>query len=413
MRIGIYLGRWALDTLGGMGVYLQNLLDGVASLDQDEHQLFLLVDEKKHADAWKLSCPALILDRPHWHELSAAEQRDAIRIRKVSHRCVAQADALRSTIASRHTDAYLWGLDDVLREKEIDLLYFTIPPYLKQPVVPVLLTMHDLKHIHRPQDHRRDDLARRRRWGHAARGASLVYASYEHVRLDIEKTYGIPRERTAVLPLARPTDLQTHLAQPARLPNFDCSKPFILMPAQFWPHKNHDGVIRAIAHLRNSEHTDIPVLCTGQTGGQCADHALAMRQRANQLGVGDLIHQAGFVDRTTLIALYHAARLVLAPSLSEPGSFPAIEALTLARPLAAARITSIPDTVGDAALLFDPSDIAEMAHAIHRLWSDDALRTRLGRRGPRQIGQRSWQDVAEEWLALCARASSAAAEVVR
>ncbi|MCP4246942.1 MAG: glycosyltransferase family 4 protein [bacterium] len=114
----------------------------------------------------------------------------------------------------------------------------------------------------------------------------------------------------------------------------------------------------------------------------------------------------GYVDDHTLQALYRHARAVLAASLYEPGSFPVMEALALGKPLAASRITSIPETVGDAGLLFDPTSVAEMAEALARLWTNDALCQALSERGPDRIGSRSWAEVGWEWLRLCERALS-------
>ncbi len=406
MRIGVYLGHWSLDQLGGMGVYLQNLLRGVESLDQRKHELVLLVDQGNQEAAQRLALRGEIvpLARPDWADLSKDEQTTVIRVRRLSYRCLDAADAQRDGGCSAAVKAYLWGLDDAAERHAVDLLYFTLPPYLKRPRLPVLLTIHDLKHVHRPQDHDTADLARRRRWTRVARSAALVYASYEHVRRDLEQHFQIPTERTAVLPLACPSELSGDIDEPP--PSFDFEVPdrFVLMPAQLWPHKNHERVVRAVAHLRDSKDLRVTVLCTGQTGGQCEAWAGRVRCLANQLGVGGLVRLIGYVDRPTLRALYTRARMILVASLYEPGSFPAMEALALGKPLAASRITSIPETVGDAALLFDPTRVHDLAAAMGRLWTDDARCSKLSILGPQRISSRRWRDVGRDWLGLCERA---------
>ncbi|MFQ5462048.1 MAG: glycosyltransferase family 4 protein [Phycisphaerae bacterium] len=406
MRIGVYLGRWSLHQLGGMGVYVQNLLRGVASLDQREHELLMLVDRANRPAARGVPlCAAIVpLVRPEWGELTQDQRAKAIRVRRMSYRSLDAADALRGMCGSAAVDAYLWGLDDAVAHHGIDLLYFTLPPYLKRPRVPVLLTIHDLKHVHRPQDHSPGDLARRRRWSRVARSAALVYASYEHVRRDIEHHCRVPAEQTAVLPLACPSEISGSVNEPARSFDFDLPDRFVLMPAQLWPHKNHERVVRAVAHLHDSKNLRITILCTGQTGGECSAHAERIARLAGDLGLGDLVRLIGFVDRPTLRALYLRARLILVASLYEPGSFPAMEALALGKPLAASRVTSIPETVGDAALLFDPTSTNELADALARLWTDDALCHRLEELGPQEVRSRTWRDVGREWLALCEQA---------
>ena len=89
-----------------------------------------------------------------------------------------QTQRREETVAEPVSSA-IW-FEEVAHRAGIDLLYFTLPPYIKKPCAAFLLTVHDLKHVHRPQDHDAGDLARRRRWARTAGAASLVYSSYEH-----------------------------------------------------------------------------------------------------------------------------------------------------------------------------------------------------------------------------------------
>jgi glycosyltransferase involved in cell wall biosynthesis len=403
MRIGAYLGNWQLDGLGGMGVYLRDLLAAAIEQKNGAHELIALVDRANLASASALAprIPTLILDRPQFSEIPPYEQRGVVKIRRLSYHDLDEADAQRSSTWSGAADAYLWGLDRAVESSGIDALYFTIPPYVKRPRVPFVLTIHDLKHLHRPQDHDRGDLARRRRWGRVARGAALVYSSYEHVREDIVRSLHVPRGRTAVVPLATPSDLGSG-APPGQTCSIATPDRFVLMPAQFWPHKNHVRAIQAIAMLRDRG-INVTLVCTGQTQGQCGKHAGQMQRLARSLGVDHLVRQVGHVDRATLVELYRRAEIILVATLYDPGSFPAMEALALGKPLIASRVTSIPETVGDAALLFDPHDVHQLTGAIERLWNDEMLRARLGRAGPGRITNRTWGQVASDWLRLFER----------
>ncbi|MFQ5489180.1 MAG: glycosyltransferase family 4 protein [Phycisphaerae bacterium] len=407
MHIGIYLGRWSLHQLGGMGVYLRNLLAGVRELDSPDHRLSLLVDDV-NLDAANQVAPALpviTLHRPDFDDIPPGERRRIIQVRRLSYKNIDDADAKRHVPWSTAAESYLWGLDDAVTRSGIDLLYFTIPPYLKCPRVPYLLTLHDLKHLHRPQDHDAADLARRRRWTRVAHSASLVYASFDHIRRDLLHRLGLPSAKTAVLPLACPDEFRLP-PSPAHPPSdLDLPEKFALMPAQFWPHKNHQRVVQAIAYLRHQRNLNIPVICTGQNTGQCASCAHRVAYLAKQLGVADLVRQIGFVSNDTLTALYAGARFILVATLYDPGSFPAMEALAMGKPLAASRVTTIPETVGDAAALFDPHRVEDIANVLARLWTDDELCQRLARRGPDQVANRTWTDVARDWLQLCERAA--------
>jgi len=432
MRIGVYLGSWRLTQLGGMGVYLQNLLGAVRSCERRPTavrtsrapvELVLLVDRGNRASAAELALEAEVvtLDRPALHEIPRKDIRRVVGTRALSFRDVEVADARKH---EHWTDAawqYLWGLDEAVRAAEIDLLYFTIPPYLKWPRVPVVLTIHDLKHLHRPQDHDRADLARRRRWTRAARRADLVYSSYEHVRRDVVERLGVPAIRTAVLPLAPPAELRTRFAidangvakhsgrndpqgpgdAPARNNITPVNEPFALMPAQFWAHKNHALVFLALANIRRTHGIEIPLICTGQIEGECAAHAARMRGLSEKLGISRQVQMLGYVTRAQLRSLYESCRVVIVAALYEAGSFPAMEALALGKPLIASRVTSNPETVGDAAELFDPQDSSDLSVKLLSLWNDADRRATLAARGPARIPHRTWADVAADWLILC------------
>jgi glycosyltransferase involved in cell wall biosynthesis len=407
MRIGVYVGQWTLGRLGGMGVYLRNLMSGAAEASEGGHELLALVDRDNLAGAGDLggAIETVWMDRAGWGEISPQERREVIRVRRESYARPEEAEAMRGRGWSAAAEGYLWGLDDAVERAGIDVLYFTLPPYVKRPRAPVVLTIHDLKHLHRPQDHAPADLARRRRWRRVARSAAVVYASYEHVRRDIERLLGVPAERTAVVEAAVPTELREAGCGRSKEPAMDLPARFALMPAQYWPHKNHGRVIEAVAELRRRG-LDIAVICTGQREGECAVHAERMRAAAEAAGVGDLVRQTGLVDRETLAGLYARSTMVIAATLYDPGSFPVMEALALGKPLIASNVTSIPETVGDAALLFDPESTTELADAMELLWTNEAQRKVLSRRGPLRIGRRTWADVGREWLGLCERAAA-------
>lgn len=436
MRIGVYVGSWRLTRLGGMGVYLQNLLGAVSAAGRRHAtggssptaaEIILLVDRSNRASAADLALDAQIvtLDRPAFREIPRKDVRRVIATRALSFRDVEAADARKGDPWTDAAWQYLWGLDEAVRAAEIDLLYFTIPPYLKWPRVPVVLTIHDLKHLHRPQDHDRADLARRRRWGRVARRADLVYSSYEHVRRDVVERLGVAAIRTTVLPLAAPAELRTRFMidangpiklsepgcpqsgtnenadPPARITTAPVNEPFALIPAQFWAHKNHALVFLALANIRRSHGIEIPLICTGQTDGECAAHAAQMRGLAEKLGIARQVHMLGFVTREQLRNLYDSCRVVIVASLYEAGSFPAMEALALGKPLIASRVTSNPETVGDAAELFDPHDSNDLSAKLLTLWTDADRRATLAARGPARIPDRTWADVSADWLMLC------------
>jgi len=80
--------------------------------------------------------------------------------------------------------------------------------------------------------------------------------------------------------------------------------------------------------------------------------------------------------------------------------FPVIEAFACGTPLAASNASSIPEAAGEAALLFDPKDTADMSNTLRRLLSDDALRASLKKKGLERVAAFTWRKTAQEMVRI-------------
>ena len=158
---------------------------------------------------------------------------------------------------------------------------------------------------------------------------------------------------------------------------------FLLYPAQTWPHKNHLRLLDALALLRDRIGEPVPVVCPGRQSGDFA----AIEGRARELGLAESVCFPGFVGSLEIRGLYELARGLVFPSLFEGWGLPICEAFSAGLPVAASTATSLPDLVGDAALLFDPGSAEQIAAAIERLWTEPELRRDLAERG-RERGAR-------------------------
>ena len=99
----------------------------------------------------------------------------------------------------------------------------------------------------------------------------------------------------------------------------------------------------------------------------------------------------GFVPDRTLSALYRMASVFAFPSLYEGFGLPPLEAMACGTPVVTSRLSSLPEVVGDAALLVDPYSVEEIARAMGRLLVDDALRDTLIERGYQRAKMFSWE----------------------
>ena len=147
-------------------------------------------------------------------------------------------------------------------------------------------------------------------------------------------------------------------------------------------HKNHEGLFAALEKLR-AKYPDIKLVLAGakQNG---YDNAV---ERVRIHGITDNVIFLGYVPDEHMYELYRRARALVMPSFFGPTNIPQLEAFVAGCPVAVAGVYGVPDQVGDAALLFNPKSVDEIADAMERLWTDDALCAELSAKGKERARQ--------------------------
>lgn len=155
--------------------------------------------------------------------------------------------------------------------------------------------------------------------------------------------------------------------------NFD---QYIFYPAQFWQHKNHRNLLKAMALLKKKGIVVSAVFCgSGKNAYEEVQQLIAEYSLEEQIVI------LGYVSNEEMVALYQHARALVMPTFGGPTNIPQLEAFVLGCPVATSGIFGIPEQVGDAALLFQPDDVEEIAECIQRLWTDDQLCRQLVEKG--------------------------------
>jgi glycosyltransferase involved in cell wall biosynthesis len=247
---------------------------------------------------------------------------------------------------------------------------------------PGVVTIHDLAFEDHPED-----FARRTAWKYrtltprAARSAERVITPSAFTRDDVVARYGVDPDKVRVIPEAPTLAIGSEQPPPG---------PYLLAVGDLRKKKNFARLAQAFRALR-AEGLAHRLVIAGIDSGEGA----AIRAAAGDAPV----ELPGYVPDGRLDALMRGADLLVHPSLYEGFGLVLVEAMARGVPLAVARATALPETAGDAAVLFDPLDPDDIAAAIRRALEE---RDSLIAAGRARVSELSWE-----------RAAAATAEVYR
>jgi len=278
----------------------------------------------------------------------------------------------------------LWSVSRAARRAAADLFHaphYVLPFRLPCPAV---VTIHDLIHLRFPE-HRStlELLYARRTVARALRTARVTIAVSEATRREILERFG---DEFASRLVTIPNGIDERFRAQAEAAPTGLEPGYLLFVGNPKPHKNLDFLLAAHERLRaRMERVPPLVIAGGRSAGEDA---------------GGAVRRLGRVDDTLLPALYRSALALVVPSLWEGFGLPAAEAMAAGTPVLAADRGALPEVVGDAALLFDPTDAAQLEERIARLVERPDLRRELAERGPRQVAGLTWRATAKATLAV-------------
>ena len=201
----------------------------------------------------------------------------------------------------------------------------------------------------------------------------------------------IPESKIMVTPLGVDPIFNKVLKE-ATLPvksKYGLVKPFIITVSTIEPRKNFENLLRSYALVKNYLEHDLVVV--GSYGWKSTDimtliHQLKLEQRVKYMG---------YVDKTDLPALYSAADIFVYPSLYEGFGLPPLEAMACGCPIITSNCSSLPEVVGDAAMLINPTDIEQLSQALKKLAGDVSKKELLRVASLKRAQAFSWDKCAQ------------------
>ena len=286
-----------------------------------------------------------------------------------------------------------------------DVIHFPYQDYVHCRV-PTVYNPHDLQHLHYPKFFTAQELQRRAViYPEACRAANYVVAASQFVKSDIIQKYKIEVNKIQVIPWSpAAADLREFTEKEAEdlLEKYDCPpRPFMFYPAMTWEHKNHLRLLEAIYLLRERENLIINLVCTGHK----TDFYPQIEKRLRELNLENQIQFTGIVEYQELSIFYRLSQFVIVPTLFEAASAPIFEAWQHGVPVICSSVTSLPEQAADAALLFDPFSVEEIAAAIKKTTSDENLRSELRLSGFRRLENFDTERTAKAYRAIYRKAA--------
>lgn len=287
-----------------------------------------------------------------------------------------------------------------LQRLECDLVHipnlFSVPRALPCPYV---MTVHDmLEHMSRARE--QSGFWRSMHFQLTARvlrKAARIFAVSNFTKSEIEKLFGIPSRRIEVVYNAIDERfLRGHASAADReliANRYQVTYPFLLYAGRVSPHKNVVRMIEAFSALKTElEKEDaFPNLKLIIIGDDLSGNP-DLRRTVVRSGVKNDVRFLGFVPIEVLRIFYDEAKIFVFPSLYEGFGLPPLEAMAHGTPVVTSNVSSLPEVVGNAAVLVNPENVFEIMRALHRVLLDQTLRDRLKERSYLQAAKFSWEE---------------------
>jgi len=300
--------------------------------------------------------------------------------------------------ASGHLRRLLWvqtGLRWRVRQARPRVLLNLMPEGLFAPGLPQVTTVHDLLPLLYPAEYPRQQYYFRHYVPAVLRASRAVIVISESTRRDLLRFYDVPSEKVHVV-------LSGYDAErfvPGASAIEAGPDPYLLYVGNVMPHKNLLRLVEAFALVARRLPVRLVLRGWGRPG-----RVQALRERIAALGIEARVDWRPYAADEELLALYQGARALVLPSLHEGFGLTALEAMACGTPVVAARVSSIPEVVGEAAVLVDPLDPESIAGGLGRILTEDSLCKDLRERGLERARHFSWEATARAVQQAVARA---------
>ncbi len=289
-------------------------------------------------------------------------------------------------------NTYMTPLGKKIREEKLDILLIVqqhkfIPNYK----VKIVGAVHDLMHRYESRFPELNKFDVRDGYPKGlARYAKCVLVDSKLGKKQFDESYNLGQATRRPRIISLPYVASEYVCN-AEEEHVEVPEKYIFYPAQFWKHKNHVNLMRAICILRDTI-PDIHLVLVGSDKYNSGE----VRKFIEENTLEDFITILGFVSNGQLAWLYSHAMGMVMPSYFGPTNIPPLEAMALGCPVAVSDKYAMPEQVGKAGLLFNPDSPEEIADCIRKIWTDEKLRDTMRKRGYRRAKRWTQREFADK-----------------
>jgi glycosyltransferase involved in cell wall biosynthesis len=227
------------------------------------------------------------------------------------------------------------------------------------------------------------------------RRAARIFAVSNFTKRDVARYFNVNPEKIEVVYNALDENFLRGHSTPAEQAimrgRYQVDSPFLLYTGRISPHKNVARIIEAFSALKaelakDGTFPDLKLIVIGDEVSRNPD----IRRAVIRSGMQHEVRFLGYVSIEVLRIFFDMAKVFVFPSLYEGFGLPPLEAMAHGTPVVAANTSSLPEVVGNAAILVNPENVFEISHALHRVLTDQSLRERLKAAGLEQAQRFSW-----------------------
>lgn len=367
-KIGIYLESG--PACGGSYQYNRFLLRALVDICQDKIEVVTFVA----AD--------------HWHKTASEYQLRTISasVSKLWPKLAGLWRRSKTPLSTWHWIAkHFHPLAKKLIQENCDIIIFPSQDALTYLMpVPTIGVIHDLMHRYERQfpevGNNKEFFKREFHYQNICEWSKAILVDSDLGCVHVEESYLAAKDKCHALPFITSVEegKSNNIKQKYSLAN-----QYFFYPAQFWQHKNHIRLLKAL-YKAIQEYPDMQLVLVGSPKNGY-DEVLAI---IDKLKLKNNVKILGLVPDEDMAELYQNARALIMPTFFGPTNIPPLEAFALECPVAVSNIYAMPELYQDAALYFNPNCIDEIESIMIRLWTDDLLSDELKKKG--RLKHTSW-----------------------